>query len=95
MPLKPAAELPQRHAFFHVKVSRVRKGGIEHGADMAVTEDEPVALLPLRPLRVVLQDMEIKRGEDVRHAEGPRRVSAPCIDQHLYDRLADSLRALL
>src|SRR3989344_6885729 len=93
MPLKPAAELPQRHALFHVKVSGVCESGVEHRTDVAVREYEPVAPFPLRPCGVVLQDMEIKRSEDVRHAKGPGRVPAPRRDQRIDDSLTNISRA--
>src|SRR3989344_2384359 len=89
MSLQAAAKLAQSQTFLMRKVARMRHRGVAHGANVPVGEEEPVALLPMVILGVVLEDVEVKCGKYARHAQGARRVAAPCRDQHLYQRLAD------
>ena len=77
MPLKPTAKLPKCETLRNGEITRMRHRRILHRTDVAVGEYQPVALFPIGLLRVVRENMKIKCGEDVRHAERPRRVPAP------------------
>jgi len=75
MPLKPAAEFSEREALFDGEIPCVRHRGILHRHDMAVTQHQSIALLPVRPFRVVIENMEIERLKDRRCARSlPRQA---------------------
>src|SRR3989338_4576739 len=95
MSLKTRAEFSKRQTSLHRKISRVRHRGITHRANMSIGEKKPVAILPLRAFRVVLQYAEVKRGKNIRHAQRPRSVAASRRNEHFNYRLTDLICAPL
>src|SRR3989338_3307274 len=65
MSLQTGAELTECEAFLEWEISRVRHRGVAHRRDVAVREDEPIPRLPIRMLRVMFEDAEIERSENV------------------------------
>src|SRR5215472_3198895 len=57
--LKPASELAQRHELVDGKVTGARHRRVPHGADMAIREDETVAIRPHRFLRPMVEYVEV------------------------------------
>src|SRR4051812_32946487 len=95
MPLQPAAEFPQREAFFYRKITCMRQRRIEERTDVAVREHKPIPLFPFRLLRIVFQDMKIESREDVSHIERPRSMPAPGCNEHADDCLSNLFRFFL
>src|SRR3989344_1525769 len=85
MTLQAGTEFSERHTFFHWKVAAMGHRGVAHRADMSVRKKKAVALFPSRILWVVLQNMEVERGENIGHAEGTRKVTTPYRSEHFYD----------
>ena len=92
MALEARAECAQCQALRKRKVARMRHRGVAHGADVTVGEDKPIALFPCRILRVVIKDVEVQCGNNVRHAKRTRGVPRAGRNEHFHDCGADVRR---
>jgi hypothetical protein len=95
MALQTRPELAERHQLLDGEVAGPRHRRVAHRDDVPIGEDQPVALRPVRILRVVFEDDEVERREDVGHPERPGRMPAARLDQHLDDVLPDRVSQLL
>ena len=62
---------------------------------MPIRKHEPVALGPLGIFRVLTQNMEVKRGKNISHAQRPADMTRACIRDHLNHILTDMICHLL
>ncbi len=83
----PEVAFPQ--ALFDGKIPRVRHRGIAHRHDVTVRKEKSITLRPLGVFRVVFENMEIQRGENIRHTQRPREMAGLRRGEHLNDGLAD------
>jgi len=67
----------------------MRHGRIEDRADVAIREDDAVAVRPVGLLWVMLQGVEVEVREYIRHVERPGGVSGLGDDQGFDDRAPD------
>jgi hypothetical protein len=89
--LEAGAEFAQGFELRDREIAGAGHGGVADRHDMAVREEEAVALGPVGLLGAVVEHLEVERGEDVGHAEGSGAVTGAGLDEHVDDVFADLL----
>ena len=86
MALQARTQLAQRLELLAREVAGMRERRVQRGRRMALRQDEPVAILPLRLLRIMFHHAaEIQRGEDVGARKRAAGMSASRLGDHAHD----------
>jgi hypothetical protein len=93
--LEARPELAQRQQLLDREVAGVRHRAVADRRDVPAREQQPVAVGPVRVLRVVPHQMEVQRGEDVGHVERAARMTGPRCDQRADDADPNVVRVQL
>ena len=86
MALQARAQLAQRLELLAREIAGMRERCVQRGRRMALRQNEPVAVLPLRLLRIMIHHAaEIQRGEDVGARKRAAGMSASRLGDHAHD----------
>src|SRR6266446_330564 len=82
MALERAPELAEGDQPVHREEAGSRHAEVLGGDAVALREDEPIAVLPLRAGRVEAQAIEVEVGEDVDHGQRAAGMPGPGVGEH-------------
>ena len=86
MALQARAQLAQRLELLAREVAGVRERRVQRRRRMALRQDEPVAVLPFRLLRIMIHHAaEIQRGKDVGAGKRSSGMTASRLGDHAHD----------
>ena len=86
MALQARAQLTQRLELLAREIAGMRERCVQRGRRMALRQNEPVAVPPLRLLRIMIHHAaEIQRGEDVGARKRAAGMSASRLGDHAHD----------